>query len=701
MIYDDQAVLVLLKLFKYPDLVELALSKAETETETQALVEAILTQILIHGQVNVADQRHRMDEICELCETALPYATRGGLLYSEFLLKEVGNWQGVSPSIWNHRVKALFGTQDLGALAKIVDSDLELAYANWKTQMQSTDHNDAMVSIHIAASLCRLGYDQNLFATSSSSSQDREPIDLPPILFKWILRARELFVLPKGPKIIKVTFIRTVKAVVDALSDRSPFLLEMTTMAREILRVVDVPSLNEWDQESATAVQKLTEKLLEPGIPPALMANAFCVLLMGNTSRKCRVPTRFIILFQPVVKALLLQSSHFSPNEINSPWEFITALVELLPLASEESVSREVVSQCLQEVLTAIFELCRPAKLEVRNRLGIAWASLLLNALEKRMSKATDGQEFLADVFCDVVRELGFPRWWTINLSKSEKPRNCARMRCCPHLAEFSRQQLCKGLSRIFVELSSRDEATENCSDIIKLLAQAQSQMDMATSESTWSVCQFDQVPAHLEALRKGEEKCSELTRVLKSTETHLAELEQSHQIVKANYSCARERQAYLLQRSQDLSTTLQDLRLERGQLHEQLSTALTAMESEREESARQMEQIAWDAQQEVQDYELAYRGAELLRQEEAEVQRSVKEDLQTQVQWLREQHDIKDKEFKDAHDKEIKVMQDQFVGQRIAMDEKVGTQATPPPGGLSDVNISLAPCVPRSPRCQ
>lgn len=699
MVYDDQAVLVLLKLFRYPDLVELALGK--TEIESQALVEGILTQILIHGQVNVPDQPDRVDEICELCETALPYATHGDLLYSEILLKEVGNWQGVSPSIWNRRVKALFGTQDLSALAKIGDSDLELAYANWKTQMQSTDHHDAMISIHIAASLCRLGNDQNLFATASSSTQDREPIDLPPILFKWILRARELFVLPKGPKIIKVTFIRTVKAVVDALSDRSPFLLEMAIMAREILRVVDVQSLNEWDQESATAVQKLTEKLLEPGIPPALMANAFCVLLMGNTPRKSRVPTRFIILFQPIVSALLLQSSHFSPNEIKSPWEFITTLVELLPIASEESVSRELVSQCLQDVLTAIFGMCRPAKLEVKNRLGIAWASLLLNALEKRMSKATDDQGFLADVFCDVVRDLGLPRWWAINLSKSEKLRNCARMRCCPHLAEFSRQQLCKGLSRIFIELSSRDAATASCFDVIKLQAQAQSQMDMATSESTWSVCQFDQVPAHLEALQKGEEKCNELTRVLKSTETDLAELEQTHQIVKANYSCARERQAYLLQRSQDLSTALQDLHLERGQLHEQLSTTLTAMESEREDSARQMEQIAWDAQNEVQDYELANRGAELLRQEEAEVERSVKEDLQTQIQWLREQHDIKDKEFKDAHDKEIKVMQDQFAGQRTAMDEKVSTQATPPPGGSSDVNILPAPCIPRSPRRQ
>lgn len=676
--YDEQAILFLLRLCKRPYLATLALEKAGSDS--QALIEGILSQVLIYEPTrNVPDQQYRMDRVMELCESALPYATHGGLLYSEILLREVGNWQGVSPSIWNRRIKALFGTQDLGALARIADSDLELAYENWKTLMQSTDHHDSMISVHIASSLYRLGHRHNLFAALPSSVQTAS-IDIPPALSKWILRARQLFLPPKGAKIFKATFLRTVKAVVDALAQRSPDLLEMTIMATEILPNVDVRSFEEWGQEAATAVDKLKEKLLEPDIPPVIMANAFCVLRMGTTIREPDIPANFIVLFEPIVRALLMQTRPFSTNEMINSWHFVKAVVELLPTGSEESVPKELVTHCLQVVLTTTFDLCRPANLDAKNRLGLEWALLLLRALGKRMAIASDEGGYLVDIFCNEVRDLGFPRWWTINLSNPQKPRNCAKLRCCPHHAEFGRQQVCTDLSRLFVDFSSQIKELATCADVAKLQAQANAQRDMAAPERSWEVCRFGQVPAHLEELYKEKEKFNKLTRVLKSTETDLADLEQTHQTIKANFSRAREGQAYFLQRSQDLGTALQDLHLERGLLQEQLSTTLKEMERDRENDRCEADKVIRGLRDHIEDLELADHGADLFRQEQAEHERTVQEHLETQVQWLREQLDAKDKEFREAHGKEIKAMRDNFEVESTAVIEQVGTQTTPLP---------------------
>lgn len=723
---DEASCLIPLKLCRHPHLARVTLTELYVEGEN--LVRGVLQAVLVYdvgvdtSEGHDLDQLHRIDTIRELCEAALPYEIHGELLFSEVLLREIaGNPQNVPPSIWNRRVKALFATQDLTALAKIKKPHLDMAYENWKYQMQSKDHFDAMTSIHIAASLCNLDRERVL---SESSSTD-DPERLPRTLSRWISQAQDLFVPPKGPSTVKATFLRTLKAVTEAISGKSSFNLEMTAMARDVLAVVDCESFEEWDKVSDLAVQKLKHKLLEPDIPPAIMVNAFCVLLCGNTLSRPHFPARFIVLFEPVVKSVLLQSQLFSTNEIKSPEKLVGLLVELLPTAPEEPVSMALVSHCLEVVLSAIFDLSRPANLSVKTSLGIEWGLLLLTALEEHMEKNNLG--FLAGVFCSVVREIGFPHWWTINLSNPGNPRNCAGMKACPHSGESKRQRLCMRLSRVFTKFTSGNEAMIPRSDIIQ--AQAQVQMDQATPERSWNVCQFGRVFACDEGgpnldngpqwphgqslratlndicediqlaalvhvnertrslqsrcdnvekpLREEKEKSGELRRVLKDTEADLAALERTHQIVKADFSRMREGQAFLLQRGRDLNTSLQNLRLERDQLQEQLSTSLQTMANQNQDFAGRLEQIIRDTHQEIQDRELANRGAELLRQEDAEMEDLLKEDLETQIEWLREQLDVKETEMKECYDKELSIMKDQFARELATMRVQVSSQSS------------------------
>jgi hypothetical protein len=723
---DEIAGLILNKLSRHPHFAEATLT--EVHVEGQNLIQGILKAVLVSdlgvdsSELHDLDQLHRIDTIRELCEAALPYALYGELLFSELLLREVaGNPQDVPRPIWNRRVKALFSTQDLSALAKIKNSHLDMAYENWKEQMQSKDHFDAMTSIHIAASLCHLAREQVL------SAEESDQVELPPALSDWIAQAQDLFVPPKGSSTVKATFLRTLKAVTEAVSSESIFNLEMTAMARDILAVVDCESFEKWDKESDLAVQKLKHKLLEPDIPPAIMTNAFCVLLCGNTLSKPHFSTRFIMLFEPIAKSVLLQPQLFSTNEIKSPEEFVGLLVELLPTDPEEPVSKTLVSHCLELVLSAIFDLCRPANLSVKTSLGIEWALLFLAALDKHMAKNNLG--YLASIFCSVVREIGFPHWWTINLSNPGNPRNCAGMKACPHSGESTRQRLCIRLSKFFNKFTPGDEAIIPCSEIIQ--TQAQVQIDQATPERSWNVCQFGRILGCRETganldnrqqwphgqslsatlrdicediqlaalmhvnertralqsrcdnveqpLREEKEKSSELKRVLKDTEADLAELEQTHQIVKADFSRLREGQAFLLQRGRDLSTSLQNLRLEREQLQEQLSTSLQTMANQNQDLAGRLEQIIRDTHREVQDRELANRGAELLRQEDAEIENLVKEDLETQIEWLREQLDVREIEMKECHDKEVMIMKDQFTRELATMRVQVSTHQVLP----------------------
>ncbi|KAK5062830.1 hypothetical protein LTR84_004905 [Exophiala bonariae] len=668
--FNQQATIFLLKLCKRPYLVKLALGLAGSNR--RIFVQGILNQVLFYQSTpNIASQPLPIDNVTELCESALPYEKYGGVLYSEVLLREIGNWKHASPSVWNRRVKALFGTLGLGALAEIAEPDLELAYENWKTLMKSADHLDSMVSVHIASSLYRLGCRHDVFAVLPQSIQSVFP-NMPSTLSQWLIRARQLFIPPQGAKIFKVTFIRTVKAVVDTLTERSPFHLEMTVMAAEILPHIDVRCFRDWGEEAATALEKLKEKLLEPSIPPAVMAHAFCVLRIGTTTHETDVPTNFIALFEPIVKALLLQPQPFSANEMKSPWYFVMAVIELLPISSKGSVSKESVTQCLQVVLTAVFDLCRPANLDPKNRLGIEWASTLLRALEKHMGMSMDDDGFLPNIFCNVVRNLGFPSWWTINLSNPHEPQNCARLKSCPHHAEFARQQLCKDLSRIFMEISSQIDHLADCDDIVKLRAQAKAQRDMATPNVSWDVCRFGQVPTHLEELDKEKEKFIELTRALKITEEDLLETEQTRRATNASFSRAREGKAYLLRWSQNLSSALQDLHLERGLLQEQLSATLREMERQRENDQTEKDDTIRELREQIEDMELANHGIDLYIQRQEEVARMTQERLETQIQWLRQQLDDKDKELKEAHDKEIKALLARFEDQKTAMNKQL-----------------------------
>lgn len=725
---DPSAVPVLLKLCLFPSLAEDALDICHARCKR--FIQYVL-KATVRGNQSVEtlsyddlEQFHRMDTVRELCETALPYAMYGGLFFSGLFLREtVGNVSNVHPSIWNRRVKALFSTQDLSTLAKITGPDLALAYENWKTQMQSKDHFDAMVSIHIAASLFRL--DRERVLSAASSTDEAEQVELPPTLSNWIARARELFVPPKGSSTVKATFLRTLKAVVEAISEPAIFNLEMTAMARDILAVVDHESFEEWGKTSDAAVRKLRCKLLEPDIPPAMMANAFCVLLCESTLNKPHVPTRFIILFETFVRSVLLQPQLFSLNEIKSPEEFVGLLVGLLPTIPEEPVSRPFISQCLEVFVSAVFFLCRPAEPKPKTYLGIEWALLLLTASDKHMAK--NKSQFLAGIFCSVVCDLDFPDWWPANLSDPGNPQNCTGMKACPHCQETTRQRLCSGLSRLFTKYASGGKALITYSDG-PYHTQARVQMDRATPDLTWKICHFRQFGGHVQGgrnldnevhrpceqtfssvldnicndiqraalvhvkertralqnrcdnverpLREEREKPSELRRVLKDTEEDLATLEETHKVVKADFSRMREGHAFLLQRSRDLTISLRAIRLERENLKQQLSNTLYAMANQKEEFLDRLTEAIRETRREIEDREFANRGAQLVREEEAEMEELLKQDLETQVQWLRDQLDLMPIELSEHHAKELQILKDQFTAEIATMQLQVSTQA-------------------------
>ena len=719
---------ILLKLWSFMPLAEIALGVCRGERSNHFIRHVF--QATLGGRQSVQpaphcnlEQLHRMDVLRDLCEAKLPYASDDKPFFSDFLHEIVGNAQNVHPSVWNRRVKALFSTQGLCVLAKITERDLALAHENWKVQMQSKDHFEAMVSIHIAASLFRLDREWSLLA--AASTDEAEQVELPPTLSKWIDMAHELFVQPKGSSTVKATFLRTLKAVVEEISEPATFNLETTAMARDILIIVDHDSFEEWGKGSDPAVRKLRCKLLEPGIPPAMMANAFCVLLCKNTLSEPNVPTRFIILFEAFVKTILLQSHLFSIHEIKSPEEFVGLLVELLPTSPEEPVSRPFISQCLEVVVSAVFFLSRPGKPTPNIYLGVEWALLLLTALDKRMER--NKSRFLASIFRSVVRNLDLPDWWASNMSDPGNPPNCLGMKACPHCHESKRQRLCIRLSSLFTKSASNGKAPIPQSDTVHH-TQIHDQMDQATPEMTWKICDYGQSDSHgkraknvdkqvpgpcdqtfrsvldeicndiqraavvhvkertlvlqnrcdnvEKPLREEREKLNELRLVLKDTEEDLANLEDMHKIVKTEFSHMREGHAFLLQRSRGLAISTRAIRQERETLKQKLSDTLRTMANQEEEFSDQVAEIIRETRREIEDLKFANRGAQMVREEEAEMEELTRQDLEMKVQWLREQLDLMPIELGEQHAKELQILKDKYTGEVATMTLQVSTQA-------------------------
>lgn len=635
----------------------------------------------------------------EVLTATLPYQKYAPAELVTLITGILGNKDGCRSSVWNRAVKLVLESQPLGILSNVDEKVLQKAYANWKVQMQSRDNYEAMTSIHIASSLARF-FNQSVQDRPFQGHQHHPNPTLPPVLENWIALAHEFFTLPKGPSTAKATFLRTLKAVIDSSSYSSVEHAEMVAMGRQVMASLDQPSMCEWNKDSGIAAVKLSQKILEASISPVMRTDAFCVLASAFASTSQTEQWKIFATVEPVLLSLLQQEEIICPTQVSEPRVFMDEMTAMMQVDEEDCHGMARLSSLLGRLTPVIFDLANPSATTLQKTAGTEWALLFMSALASRMSEQPSG--FLGRSFCSVVRDIGFPEWWAVNNSSPGSPKNCAGLGICPHIVESRRQRLCIRVSRTFNEFVGHIDVNGGGD------SDAQFQLDQATPERSWNVCQFGTSwqPVNAESSQTGiiaplanipkslsqelraacaeiqaaamlhvEERCHilrerceniekplneervkvvELERALDDVRTEFDALQDVHQHLRREFSRVREHRAYQTRRAVGFSRLASTLRREQQTQKVQHCHGLQALEQERRDDITRLEAEVEDAHEENEAQELARRGEKLLEEEMRERLEDLNTELEEQVAWQKEELARQEKELLAKHHSEL-----------------------------------------------
>ncbi|KIV89210.1 hypothetical protein PV10_08797 [Exophiala mesophila] len=637
----------------------------------------------------------------EVLLATLPYQNYAPVELANLVTGILGNKAGCRASVWNRAVKLVLESQPLETLSNVDEKVLQKAYTNWKVQMQSRDNYEAMTSIHIASSLAQFWDQLHENPPFHPHHQHHPRPSLPPILETWIALAHEFFKLPKGPSTAKATFLRSLKAVVDSSSYSSGEHAEMVAMGRHVMASLDRPSVSEWNKDSGIAAAKLSQKMLEVSISPLMRINAFCVLASAFESASQTEQWQMFATVEPILLSLLRQEDFICPSEVSEPKIFLGQMVAMMQAVEGHGHGTARLSSFFGKLVPVIFNLANPSLITLQKSIGTEWALLFMSALASHTSKQPSG--FSGRSFCTIVRDIGFPEWWAVNNSKPGRPKNCAGLGICPHIVESRRQRLCIRVSRTFNDLVGHSNFDERAD------AEAQLQLDQATPERSWNICQW--LPSTVKSLPVGnntplanipkslsqelraacaeiqaaamlhvEERChilrerceniekpltaertkvAELERTLDDVRTEFGTLQELHQHLRSEFSRAREHRAYQTRRAIGFAGLASTLRRERQTQQVQHSHEVQALQQGRREDAARVARLeaeVEDAHEENEAQELARRGEKLLEEEMRErLEESIIE-LEEQVSWQQEEMARQERELAMKYESELAI---------------------------------------------